>query len=323
MGPQARGRVGAGCIFVTLCLTLRAFRVTPEYSAFPGSDMTKRRKKRDKRDKRERKRPNAPPMADTADRHALYEAAVQNVESEIDFVDDRYRTMRGKRAVRLREDFCGTANTSCEWIRRRKDNVAIGVDLDTEVLDWGRRHHVLALTPSQRARLTLLEADVTTVETPPQDIVLAMNFSYWIFKERSALRAYFRRVHAALAPGGVYFLDCYGGYDAFRVMKERTDHDDFSYIWDQAAYNPVNGHMRCHIHFRFPDGSRMKKAFTYDWRLWTLPEVRGILEEAGFARTTVYWQGWDEDEEEGTGDFEPVETADADAGWICYISAEK
>lgn len=285
--------------------------------------MTKRSKKHEKRDKRGRKRAKKATMAEKADRHVLYEASVQNVESEIDFVDDTYRELRGRRAVRLREDFCGTANTSCEWVRRRKTNAAVAVDLDAEVLDWGRRHHLLELTPTQRSRITLVEGDVTKVETPPQDIVLAMNFSYWTFKDRDSLRHYFARVREALAPGGIYFLDCYGGYDAFRVMKERTDHDDFTYVWDQAAYNPVNGHMRCHIHFRFPDGSRLKKAFTYEWRLWTLPEIRELLHEAGFERTTVYWQGWDEDEDEGSGEFEPVETADADAGWISYITAEK
>jgi len=36
---------------------------------------------------------------------------------------------------------------------------------------------------------------------------------------------------------------------------------------------------------------------------------------------TVYWQGWDEDEEEGNGEFTPVDNADPDAGWICYIVA--
>jgi hypothetical protein len=36
----------------------------------------------------------------------------------------------------------------------------------------------------------------------------------------------------------------------------------------------------------------------------------------------VYWQGFDEDGEPD-GDFQPVEEGEADAGWICYLSAEK
>ena len=81
--------------------------------------------------------------------------------------------------------------------------------------------------------------------------------------------------------------------------------------------------MTCHIHFEFPDKSRLEKAFSYDWRLWTLPEIRELLSEAGFADITVYWEGTDEESNEGNGIFEPTESGDADPGWICYIVAEK
>ena len=282
--------------------------------------MAKRSKKKKKH---ARIKSDGPSMAETADRHVLYEAAVQCVEAEIDFVDQEFQNLRGRRARTLREDFCGTASTSCEWVRRHADNSATGVDLDSEVLQWGTENRVANLAPAARERITLIEGDVMRVETALQDIVLAMNFSYFSFKERAQLRSYFRRTLGALIDDGVFFLDCYGGYDAFRELNEHTEHKGFTYVWDQAFYNPVNGHTINHIHFRFDDGSRMKKAFSYDWRLWTLPEIREILMEAGFSRNTVYWQGWDEDEEEGSDEFEPVETADADAGWICYIAAVK
>ncbi|MES9981732.1 MAG: hypothetical protein ABW115_14540 [Candidatus Thiodiazotropha sp. 6PLUC6] len=61
---------------------------------------------------------------------------------------------------------------------------------------------------------------------------------------------------------------------------------------------------------------------SYDWRLWSLPEVRELLEEVGFKKITFYWQGFDDDGE-ADGIFVPVEEGEADAGWICYISAEK
>jgi hypothetical protein len=81
--------------------------------------------------------------------------------------------------------------------------------------------------------------------------------------------------------------------------------------------------MQCRIHFVFPDGSKMKDAFRYEWRLWSIPEIRELLVEAGFSKTVVYWEGTDEDSDEGDGDFQPTEIGDADAGWIAYISAEK
>ena len=262
-----------------------------------------------------------PTMADKADKHVLYQESVQCVEAEIDFVDDVYRAYNGRRGKVLREDFCGTANTACEWVRRRKTNVAYGVDLDDDVLDWGEEHNVARLGSGAK-RISLLKQDVMKVKTLPPDLVIAMNFSYWIFKERKLLRRYFRRVRTALASNGLFVMDCYGGSEAFVVTRDRHKYDGFTYIWDQAGYNPITGDMRANIHFKFPDGSKIKKAFTYDWRLWTLPELQEILAEAGFRRSTVYWQGTDEDGE-ADGEFEASTLGEPDAAWIAYLVAEK
>ncbi|MEM7404908.1 MAG: class I SAM-dependent methyltransferase [Pseudomonadota bacterium] len=262
-------------------------------------------------------------QADRADRHTLYQDSVQCVEAEIDFVDETFKQLRSRRAVRLREDFCGTANTSCEWVRRRRGNVAIGVDLDGEVLAWGREHNLGTLSRAQRKCLALVEGNVMTVKTDAVDVVLAMNFSYWIFKERKQLLRYFKKVRKSLSDDGVFFLDAYGGYDSFKVCKDRHRYDDYTYIWDQAEYNPINGHMTCHIHFRFPDGSRLQPAFSYNWRLWTLPEIQELLDEAGFSEVTVYWQGTDEDTGEGDGEFTPATEGDADPAWIAYLTASR
>ena len=81
-------------------------------------------------------------MASKADVHALYQQAVQCVEAEIDFVDETFAKLRRRRARHLREDFCGTANAACEWVRRRRTNRAVAVDIDAGVLEWGRRHNV-------------------------------------------------------------------------------------------------------------------------------------------------------------------------------------
>ena len=260
--------------------------------------------------------------AQKADPHALYEVSVQCVEAEIDFVDTTFERLRGRKAIVLREDFCGTASTSCEWVMRRKGNCAIGFDIDAEVLAWGSKNNIAKLGDSAH-RITLYEQDVLNARHAPVDTVLAMNFSYWLFKERAALLQYFRRVHDSLVADGVFFLDCYGGYDASREMRERTQHERFTYVWDQASFNPTNSHMCCHIHFHFEDGSKLNKAFTYDWRLWTLPEIKEVLEEAGFSSASAWWQGWDAKEEEGDGEYEPVENADADAAWVCYVVAQK
>ncbi|MDJ0927147.1 MAG: class I SAM-dependent methyltransferase [Gammaproteobacteria bacterium] len=260
-------------------------------------------------------------MADRADRHELYEEAVQDVEQECEFITDTFRELRGRDALSFREDFCGTASAACEWVRQNSRRTAIGVDIDPQVLEWGRQHRVGRLNSEQQQRVKLVEGDVLSARTQPVDVVGAFNFSYYVFKDRTRLRKYFAAARDALGPDGLFILDAFGGHEAFEEMKEKTKYDNFTYIWDQAEYYPITGEYVCHIHFKFPDGSKMKQAFSYEWRLWTLPEIRELLSEAGFRKVTVYWEGTDEDGE-GNGEFEPEEKGEADAGWIVYIVAQ-
>ncbi|MEJ2307741.1 MAG: class I SAM-dependent methyltransferase [Gammaproteobacteria bacterium] len=264
--------------------------------------------------------------AGTLHKHQLYEYSVQCPEAEVEFIENTFKRFRKRSARLLREDFCGTAAVCCEWVSRHPRNRAIGVDLDQDVLEWGTEHHLARLGKAQQRRVTLHNKNVLTVKTEKADAIAAMNFSYWLFKERDTLKRYFRRACKSLTDDGILFLDAYGGYEAFQeVTEEREIEEDgyrFTYVWEQESFNPVDNGLVCNIHFDFPDGTRMEQAFRYDWRLWTLPEIRDILAESGFRRVTTWWQGYDEDGE-SDGDFEIVTSADADAGWICYLVAEK
>ena len=263
-----------------------------------------------------------PTMAETADIHELYELSVQNVENEVEFLQTTFTELTGRTGYLFREDFCGTASASCEWVKQGPEYQAIGVDIDPDVLDWGRANRVGRLPAEDQARVSLIESNVLTVETPKVDLLAAFNFSYWIFEERAVMLRYFRSCYDALKDDGVLFLDCFGGPEAEEETKEKTKHDGFTYIWHQAEFHPVTRHMRCNIHFRFKDGSRIKKAFTYEWRLWTAPELRDLLLEAGISKATVYWEGEDEDGE-GNGEFTPDDRGEADLAWIAYIVVEK
>lgn len=263
-------------------------------------------------------------MAERADRHALYEKSVQNVAEEYKFVSKTFRQLRGRPARHMREDFCGTASMCCEWVRRNKKNTAIGVDIDPEVLAWGRKHNLARLKPDERLRVSLVQEDVSSFHMEqPADAVLAMNFSYQLFMTRAELLGYFRKVREALADDGVFFMDVLGGYETYSEKKEKRRYKGFKYVWEHASYNPIDGRMCCHIHFEFPDGSKMKKAFSYEWRLWGLPELREILDEAGFSRVTVYWEETDPETGEGSGVHSPATVGDADPVWICFLVAEK
>ena len=78
--------------------------------------------------------------AELADRFFLYEEAVQCAEAEIDIIDSLFEELKGRQASTLREDFCATANTSCEWVKRRDTNTAICFDIDQVVLQLNNHH---------------------------------------------------------------------------------------------------------------------------------------------------------------------------------------
>lgn len=263
-------------------------------------------------------------MAETADIHELYEHSVQNVENEIEFLQKTFKSLTGRTGYLFREDFCGTASASCEWVKQGLEFQAIGVDIDASVLEWGRKNRVAKLPLEDQARVSLIESDVLTVETPKVDLLVAFNFSYWIFEERATMLNYMRRCRESLKDDGVLFMDMFGGPESFEETKEKTKYKKlgFTYIWHQAEFHPITNHMQCYIHFKFKDGSKIKKAFSYAWRLYTAPELRDLLLEAGFSNVTVYWEGEDEDGE-GNGEFLPDAKGEADLAWIAYIVAEK
>jgi len=254
-----------------------------------------------------------------ADLLELYEQSVQEPESEIDIIDQIWLEQRDRRASLLREDFCGTAAISIEWVKRRETNEAIGVDLDSPTLKWIGGRLGDRLDDQQQARIELIEGDVLSTDTQQCDTILATNFSYYIFKTRDQVREYFKTVLDELVEDGLFILDAYGGSDSFKEMTEDRDLDGFTYTWDQNFYDPITGDVVNHIHFKFPDGTKIKKAFTYEWRLWTLPEIRELLLEAGFSNTVVYWEGTEEDTGEGDGEWAVSERGEACEGWVAYI----
>ena len=261
--------------------------------------------------------------AKNSNKFELYELSVQEPEADCDFIRQAWRELKGREPTSLREDFCGTAITAIEWVKQNDAHTGVGIDLDAPTLEVAKRRIARRLDTSQQKRMTLLQENVLAASAPPVDCILATNFSYFIFKERETLRKYFEAAHAALLDGGILILDAYGGSDSFLEMEEPRECEGFTYVWDQDYYSPVTGHVINHIHYDFDDGSRMEKAFTYEWRLWTLPEIQELLREAGFKSVTIYWEGTEEGTDEGNGEWSPTKTGEADQGWVTYITAEK
>jgi hypothetical protein len=282
------------------------------------------RKKRKKR--KGGKRPSTPPpfTAATADKYELYQLAVQSADLDVKFLDSTYRSIRGQGPRHLREDFCGTSLLCCEWVKLGAEYTAEGYDLDPEPLEWGRENnHSKIGADAERIELHL--ADAREEGERLADVRIAQNFSYWIFRERAELLDYFRRARAGLGDDGIFVIDLYGGTESNEEMTEdRKIEEGFTYIWDQDCYYPGSGEFRCFIHFHFRDGSKMKRAFAYEWRFWNLPELKDLLREAGFSKVTPYFEGEDPDDpEEGNGEFSPDERGENCESWIAYLVSEK
>lgn len=238
---------------------------------------------------------------------------------EISFCNRIFKKAYGRSPLSLREDFCGTALLATAWVKSDAKRTATGVDFDPQVLKWGNTHNVQPLGAESK-RIQLLHQDVRENVPGKFDVAMAFNFSYFTFKARADLKKYFQSVRRSLKSDGMFLLDHYGGPETQDALVEETRHKDFVYLWEQCRYNPIDASITNHIHFRFRDGSMLKKAFSYDWRLWQLMELKDLLVEVGFEHLDVYWEGED-GEGGGNGIFRVRSKAPNDPCWNAYLVA--
>lgn len=270
-------------------------------------------------------------LASTADKHACYQEAVQCPRKEVRNLQNIYLELRNEQRqverrapLLLREDFCGTAILCKAWAELGVEREAIGVDLDEGVLAYGRRMH-------GHERVELVHGNVLSVEVSRRaDIVAALNYGVCYFHRRSELIDYLRRSFKAAADDGIFVCDVFGGLSATKAAAFRRQCSSFVYTFEQTPCNPLTNRCHCHIHFAFPDGTALRRAFSYEFRVWSLVELREALLEVGF-RSCHLWVAEVEQDEHGTAvgsaDFRRV--ADEDGGlavgssWNAYVVAAK
>lgn len=254
------------------------------------------------------------------DRYDYYFRSVQSPETDVLFFRKVYRDLRGQNPKILREDFCGTFANCCEWVKLSKENRAIGLDLDPEPLAYGRDKWFPAMSADQIKRIQILEEDVRSLTAPQSDVTVALNFSYFIFHKRMELKKYFELVKKRLKPKGIFVLDMFGGSACQDANEEVTNHRSFKYFWDQESFDPVTHRAKFHIHFQVAGHKKVKNAFSYDWRMWTIPELQELLTEVGFSTTQVYWEGTNK-KGRGNGVFRRVSRGESCEAWIAYLVA--
>lgn len=276
----------------------------------------------------------ARPRGPRPDRHALYEVAVQGVDWDLDFLERVWSYRNGGREPRdFREDFCSTAALATAWVQRGPERRAWAVDLDPEPLAWARQYR-LPYVRGAAKRVNLLRGDVRKPRKPLVDVTCALNFSWWVFHERADLVKYLKAARAGLRDHGVLVLNMFGGGKAEQKLSERTRKraengpdgtmlPAFTYIWEHASFNPVNRRLLAYIHFELRDGRVLKRAFVYDWRMYTLPELADCVREAGFRDFEVWSEGYDPKAKRGNGVLYKRKVLAAEDTFIGYAVATK
>jgi SAM-dependent methyltransferase len=241
------------------------------------------------------------------DKYDCYELCVQGGGGR--WIVPFLRALHGQQPRVLREDFCGTAAVSRRWAadlrRSGLDGRAVGVDIDAEVLARGRAE---ASRAGAGDAVELVRGDAVHDPVGPGegcDVIYVGNFSIGYIHERADLVAYLRRcaqrlrLGAAGFGGGVLVVDVYDGPGKYALGTLHRTHMGYGrevvqYAWEHRDADALTGMVDNAVHFRvIVDGelaADLPDAFTYRWRLWSIPELRGAMAEAGFASSAVYQQ---------------------------------
>ncbi|KAL6840087.1 hypothetical protein ACP4OV_029897 [Aristida adscensionis] len=138
--------------------------------------------------------------------------------------------------------------------------------------------------PNFLANSTMSEAAL-----PGRDIICAFNYSCCCLHSRKDLVLYFRHAFSALSKrGGIFVMDVYGGTSSERKLRLQRKFPSFTYFWEQEEFDIISRQTRISLHFQAGKKQMLRHAFTYHWRLWSIPEIKDCLEEAGFKSIHVW-----------------------------------
>jgi len=234
--------------------------------------------------------------------HSLYELCVQRPATIAHLIRSTHAQLADSPsppAKSLHEDFSGTGAISRAWVAADPLARAVATDLDPAAIAFGQsRAAQLGLDSS---RMTWRTQDVRAPHDDPHalpaDAIFVGNFSIGELHTREDLLAYLRAARARLAPRGVFICDTYGGAAAFRTglvhrtHPGRTPIERILYTWEQRSIDPFTARVVNALHFRIELAGEIVAqhfdAFIYHWRLWSVPELRDALLEAGFTSTHI------------------------------------
>ncbi|RCV28226.1 hypothetical protein SETIT_5G388800v2 [Setaria italica] len=135
----------------------------------------------------------------------------------------------------------------------------------------------------------LANSTMSEAALPGRDIICAFNYSCCCLHSRKDLVLYFRHAFSSLSKrGGIFVMDVYGGTSSERKLRLQRKFPSFTYFWDQEEFDIISRQTRISLHFQAGKKQMLRHAFTYHWRLWSIPEIKDCLEEAGFKSIHVW-----------------------------------
>lgn len=244
--------------------------------------------------------------------HDLYELCAQYPPRDVALL----RAIHGRGPRILGEDFSAGAALSRAWVE--SGGRAVACDHDASVLDRA----------SGLPGLVTRRCDVLRARDPV-DVLFVGNFTIGEFHERSRLLAYLRHARARLQPGGIFACDLYGGVDAYQTGTLDEDRlgpggERIRYTWEQVTACPLSARVVNAMHFRVrPSRGRayaLPRAFEYDWRLWSPPELRDALLEAGFRHVAFYHRFHHAEDDAGGVHVRPLEPGEPiEEAWFLFV----
>lgn len=236
----------------------------------------------------------------------LYELCAQNPSRDVRML----RAMHEGDPRVLGEDFSGTAALSRAWVALSPRARAVAVDHDPEPLARARGVR----------RLKVVCDDVTKAPDGA-DVIGVLNFSICEIHSRRALVKYLKHARSRLNRGGIFVADIYDGSDAFmtgRIVQYvklpeqagAASGGRVRYEWEQRHADPLTARVINAMHFTVTRAGRrvrLEDAFVYDWRLWSVPELRDAMLDAGFGVTQVYPRTADATDADGNLYVRPID----------------
>jgi hypothetical protein len=263
-------------------------------------------------------------VTDADRRFWLYERTVLSAAHEVSFIARVYEEAFARAPTDLREDFAGTAAVAVGFVRSRSERRATAVDVDPAPLAYGERVHLGALSSHVRARVRIVAGDVTAVESGPHDVIHVGNASHNAIHDVNALAHYVERSYARLHEEGLLVVEVFGGtvHTGPGVVDDETHTRGITHRFYSASFDPLTHGRVYFIDFICDDGAVFERAFTYDWRMWTLAELEPLLRTAGFSDVYFYVEHRDAS---GTpaGPFVRVGEAPSGERFVCYLIGVK